>query len=345
MCQQERTGDQMKVVSSQWSVVKKSVFGFALCALPFALGFPAEAQHAKKVYRIGYLANPSGIESTEEILRQSLRDLGYVEGKNLIIEWRFSKGDVTRHPAFAADLVALQVDCIVSIGVLPTRAAKEATSTIPIVMGNADDDPVRRGLVASLARPGGNVTGFFNIGSDLAAKRLELLKEAVPKASRVAILFDPASVAAVFAKETEAASGVLGVRLQPVEVRVPGDLEAAFQAAIKEQADALLVVHTGLFATLRTQSVKLAAKMRLPAMYSTSLFVLAGGLMSYDADNEDRIRGVAGYVDKILKGARPADLPVVGPRKFNLTINLKTAKQIGLTIPPNFLARADRVIK
>jgi putative ABC transport system substrate-binding protein len=305
-----------------------------------------EAQQAGKVYDIGYLANSAGIESREEAFRQGLRELGYIEGQNIGIEWRFSKGKLDRLPDLAAQLVRLKVDLIIAVGVNPTRAAKQATSTIPIVMGNADDDPVRHGLVASLARPGGNVTGFTNIGSDLAGKRLELLQETVPKASRVAILWDPKGQGgAGHARETRIAAPALGVELQPVEVRAPEDLENAFQAGVKGRAEALIVVHAGLMQTQRARIVNLAVKTRLPVMYTDSQFALAGGLMSYDADADERYRGVANYVDKILKGTKPADLPVQQPIKFEFIVNLKAAKQIGLTIPPNVLARADRVIK
>jgi putative ABC transport system substrate-binding protein len=238
------------------------------------------------------------------------------------------------------------LDCIIAVGVNATRVAKQASETIPIVMGSADDDPVRQGLVASLAQPGGNITGFTNIGSELAGKRLELLKETFPKASRVAILWDSQGPgAAAHIRETKAVASALGVKLQSLEVRDAHALENAFQAARKGRADALIVVHTGLMLTLRPRIVSLAAKTRLPAMYSDSQPVLAGGLMSYSDDSLDRSRRVAEYVDRILKGTKPADLPVQRPMKFELIINLNAAKQIGLTIPPNLLVRADRVIR
>jgi putative ABC transport system substrate-binding protein len=226
------------------------------------------------------------------------------------------------------------------------RAAKNATKTIPIVMGNADDDPVRHGLVASLARPGGNVTGFTNIGSDLAGKRVEILKETLPRATRVAILWDPKGPGgAGHVREAKVVAPALGVELQPVEVRSAEDLENAFQVAVKGRAEALIVIHTGLMNPRRALIVNLALKTRLPAMYSTTGWVREGGLMGYDADAQGRYRGVANYVDKILKGTKPADLPVQQPTRFELVINLKTAKQIGVTIPPNVLARADQVIR
>ena len=271
-----------------------------------ALCMSAEAQQPKKVHRIGYLANAAAIGPREETFRQGLRDLGYVEGQNIVIEWRFSKGKLDRLPDLAAELVRLKMDCIVAYGVNPTRAAKQATSTIPIVMGNADDDPVRHGLVASLARPGGNVTGFTNVGSDLAGKRLELLKETVPKASRVAILWDPKGQGgAGHARETKIAAPALAVQLQPVEVQGPEDLENAFQAAVKGRAEALIIVHAGLMQTQRARVVNLAVKTRLPVMYTDSLFALAGGLMSYSDDDLDRSRRAATYVDKVLKGTKP----------------------------------------
>ena len=306
----------------------------------------AEAQLSKKVYRIGYLANAAGMAPREQAFRRGLRELGYVEGQNLVIEWRFSKGKLDLLEALAGELVRLKVDLILAIGVAPTRAAKEATGTIPIVMGNADDDPVRLGLVASLARPGGNVTGFTNIGSALAGKRLELLKETVPKATRVAILWDPKGQGgAGHARETKIAAPTLGVQLQPVEVQGAEDLENAFHSAVKGRAEALIAVHTGLMQTQRARIVNLAVKTRLPVMYTDSQFALAGSLMSYSDDDLDRTRRAASYVDKILKGVKPADLPVQQPAKFEFIINLKTARQIGLTIPPSVLGRADRVIR
>jgi putative ABC transport system substrate-binding protein len=322
--------------------------GFIVTVVLGLLATPllADTQQAEEMYRIGVLSNASGIGGSQKMLQQYLREVGYVEGKNLVIEWRFSNGDVSRHPELAADLVRLQVDCIIPFGVLPTRAAKQATRTIPIVMANADDDPVRQSLVASLERPGGNVTGFFNVGSDLSAKRLELLKETIPKLSRVAILFDPASVpAVVYVKKSETAAHTLGVQLRTVEVRVSEDLEDAMQDAVKWRVEALLVVHTGLFNVLRKRVAKLAIEARLPTMHSSSRFVLAGGLMSYSGSASERLRGVVTYVDRILKGAKPGDLPVQQPLKFDLVVNLKTARQLGITIPPIVLYQATRVIQ
>jgi putative ABC transport system substrate-binding protein len=327
--------------------MRKGFVPFALWALLFALSVSVEAQQTGKVYRIGYLANAAGItKDTEEIFRQALRELGYIEGRNLVIEWRFSKGRLDLLPELAAELVRLQLDCIVAQGVASTRAAKEATPTVPIVMGNADDDPVRHGLVASLARPGGNVTGFTNIGSELAGKRLEILKETVPKATRVAILWDPNGPGgAGHAREAKVVAPALGVELRPVEVRSAKELENAFQVAVKGRAEALIFVTTGLMVPQRERILNLALKTRLPAIYGNNSWVVDGGLMGYYADAHQRHRGVASYVDKILKGTKPADLPVQRPTKFELVINLKTANQIGVTIPQWVLMRADRVLK
>ena len=321
--------------------------GLALIAFVFVVAVVAEAQQPTKTYRIGSLSNaPELRREQEEIWRQTLRELGYVEGQNLSIEWRFSKGKLELLPQLAAELVTLNLDCIIASGVAPTRAVKQATSTIPIVMANADDDPVRQGLVASLARPGGNVTGFTNIGSELAGKRLALLKETLPRLSRVAILSDSRGPGgAGHIRESELVAPGLGIQLQAPAIRSPEDLDSAFQAGVKGGAEALIVVSTGLMTAYRDRILGLALKARLPTMYSSSSFPLAGGLMSYDTDLRDRLRGAATYVDKILKGAKPGDLPVQRPTKFEFVVNLKTAKQIGLTIPPNVLVRADRVIK
>ena len=336
----------LRTSSGMRNPVHKRIAVLSLPVMLFAFCLSVEAQQSRKVYRIGYLANATGIAPREEAFRQGLRELGYMEGQNVVIEWRFSKGKVDRLQDLAGELVRLQVDLILAMGVAAARAAKEATGTIPIVMGNADDDPVRHGLVVSLARPGGNVTGFTNIGSALAGKRLELLKETAPKVSRVAILWDPRGAGgAGHARETTIAAPAMGVQLQPVEVQGSDNLENAVQAAIKGRAEALIVVHAGSMQTQRARIVNLALKTRLPVMYTDSSFALVGGLMSYSDDDLDRARRAASYVDRILKGMKPADLPVQQPTKFELVINLKTAKQIGLVVPPNVLARADRVIK
>ena len=307
----------------------------------------AEAQQAKKTYRIGYLTNSSEFrKQSEGTFRQALRDRGYIEEQNLVIDWRFSKGQLDQLPQLGAELVGFKPQCIVAVGVAPTIAVKQATNTIPIVMGNADDDPVRHGLVASLNRPGGNVTGFINIGSELAGKRLEILKEIVSRATRVGILFDangPGGVGHV--RESESIAPALGLRIERLELSSPENLEKTFQAAITRGVEAVIVVNTALIVGHNARIIKLAAQTRLPAMYTSSSSVAAGGLMSFSDDPGDRAKRVADYVDKILKGTHPADLPVQQPTKFELVINLKTAKQIGLIIPPNVLARADRVIR
>jgi putative ABC transport system substrate-binding protein len=313
----------------------------------FAVGVIAEAQQPKKVPRIGYLAaapssaNPARIEA----FRQGVRELGYVEGKNIVIEWRFADGKLERLPEFAAELVRLKVDVIVTAGPTPTRAAKEATVTIPIVMA-FDNDPVGNGFVASLARPGGNITGLSTHYPEISGKQLELLKEIVPKLSRVAVLgtsTQPGNAQAL--REVELAARAFGVQLQYLDVLDPKDTDTAFHAASKGRAEAVLVLETSIFVLQRPQIADLAVKSRLPAMYSRREFVDDGGLISYGTNFADLSRRAATYVDKIFKGAKPADLPVEQPTKFEFIINLKAAKQIGLTIPPNVLARADRVIK
>jgi putative tryptophan/tyrosine transport system substrate-binding protein len=325
----------------------KKIILLALCSLLLALCSPVEAQQPKKIPRIGLLGviSASAAEGRIEAFRQGLRDLGYVEGKNIVIEYRNAEGKLERLPALASELVRLKVDVIVTRGPPPTRSAKEATSTIPIVMGS-DIDPVGNGFVASLARPGGNITGLSALSPELSGKQLELLKEIIPKLSRVAVLGTstiPGSTQVL--RETEAAAGVFRVQLQYLEVRGPTDIEMAFRAASKEHAHAVLVLPNPVTLSHRTKVVDLAVKTRLPAMYPQSEYVEEGGLMTYGPSINDLFRRAATYVDKILKGAKPADLPVEQPTKFEFIINLKAAKQIGLTIPPNVLARADKVIK
>jgi putative ABC transport system substrate-binding protein len=307
----------------------------------------AHAQQPTKILRIGYLgaASASSASARTEAFRQGLRELGYVEGKNIVIEWRWAEGKFDRLPALAAELVRLKVDVIVTWGPTATLAAKEATNTIPIVMAN-DADPVASGVVASLARPGGNITGFSTLSPELSGKRLELLKETVPKLSRVAVLGASTSTSSALAlKETELAAGVLGVRLQYLDVLDPKDIETAFREAGKGRADAVLVLPTAVLSSQRKEIVDLAVKSRLPAIYPLTQYMEAGGLMSYEPNLADMWRRAATYVDKILKGTRPADLPVEQPMRFEFVINLKAAKQIGFTIPPNVLVRADRVIR
>ena len=307
----------------------------------------AEAQQAKKVPRIGFLGStaPSSVSARVEAFRQGLKELGYVEGKNIAIEYRFGEGKEDRLPNLAAELVRLKVDVIVTAGPASTRSTKEANVTIPIVMG-FDNEPVGNGFVASLARPGGNITGLSSLAPEISGKRLELLKEIVPRLSRVAILGSsttPGDAQAL--REMELAAGAFGVQLQYLDVPAPKDIETVFRAAGKGRADALLVLASTVFISHRRQIVELAVKSRLPAIYFAPEFVEDGGLMTYSVSITDLFRRAATYVDKILKGAKPADLPVEQPIKFELIINLKAAKQIGLTIPPNVLARADKVIK
>jgi putative ABC transport system substrate-binding protein len=309
---------------------------------------PADAQQPTKVPRIGYLIGASLSPSSARIepFRKGLRELGYVEGKNIIIEWRSAEQKLDRLPGLATELARLKVDVIVTAGPIPTRAAKEATNTIPIVMAQ-DSDPVANGFVASLARPGGNITGLATLRPELSGKQLELLKEIFPKLSRVAVFGTstyPGNAQAL--KEIELAAKAFGVQLQYLDVVSPKDMETAFRAASKGRAEAVLMMVVGAVASgHRTEIAELAVKRRLPVIYTQRADVEAGGLMTYGVNNTDLDRRAATYVDKILKGAKPADLPVEQPIKFELIINLKAAKQIGLTIPPNVLARADKVIK
>jgi ABC-type uncharacterized transport system substrate-binding protein len=326
--------------------MKKTIRFLTLCAMLLALSLSAQAQQSTKLPRIGCLliaASPN--PARREALRQGLRELGYVEGKNIVIEYRYAEGKLDRLSELAAELVRLKVDVIVTTGPTGTRAAKEATSTIPIVMAQ-DPDPVGNGFVASLARPGGNITGLATLRPEISGKRLELLREVVPKLSRVAVFGTstmPGNAQAL--KETELAAGAFGVKLQYLDVLGPKDIETAFRAASKGRADAVLMVAGSVLLSQRTQIADLAVKSRLPAIYYDPQFVEAGGLMTYGVSFTDLDRRAATYVDKILKGSKPADLPVEQPVKFELIINLKAAKQIGLTIPPNVLARADKVIK
>ena len=326
--------------------MRKSVFWFALYTLLFALSVSSQAQQPERIPRLGFLllGSPSGQSSALEAFRQGLRELGYVEGKNIHLEKRYAEGKSDRLPALAAELARLKVDVIIVASALSASAARKATKTIPIVM--AGSDPVGGGLVDSLAQPGGNITGIANPSPELGGKQLELLKEVVPKASRLAVLRNPASpVTVAQLKEIEAAGRSMGVELRILEAQGVHDFDKVFATVKREGAQALAVLSSAIFTVHRTQLVDLAAKARLPAIYNNTDFVTAGGLMSYGALRSEMWRRAAVLVDKILKGAKPADLPVEQPTKFEFTINLKTAKQIGLTIPPNVLARADRVIK
>ena len=328
--------------------MKTKIKVLTLCAMLFAFCGSAAAQQATKVPRIGYLTatSLSAVATRTEAFRQGLRELGYVEGKNIVIEWRSAEGNSDRQGALAAELVRLKVNVIVSGGSSSTRLAKETTKTIPIIMAQ-DSDPVGNGFVASLARPGGNITGLSTLGPELSGKRLEILREVVPKLSRVAVLgtstSHPSSSPAI--REIEPAAKAIEVKLQYLAVLDSKDIETAFRSANKERADAILALNSPVLNSHRKQIADLAAKNRLPAIYPFSEYVEAGGLTSYSVSYIDLYRRAATYVDKILKGAKPADLPVEQPIKFEFIINLKAAKQIGLTIPPNVLARADRVIK
>jgi putative tryptophan/tyrosine transport system substrate-binding protein len=334
--------------STRWAMKKTVLLSILVVVVQLAVGVKAQAQQPKKVPRIGFLAltPPAPLSTRVEAFRKGLRELGYSEGKNISIDYRFAEGEADRLPALAAELVRLKVDVIVTSGPIPTRAAKEATSTIPIVMG-FDSDPVGNGFVASLARPGGNITGLSTLGPEISGKQLELLKEIVPKLSRVAVFGTSTRPGnAQLLKEVELAAGVFGVKLQYLDVVSPKDIETAFRAASKGRADAvLMLVAGGIASAHRTEIVELAVKSRLPAIYDRAEFVEDGGLMTYSESSTDLFRRAATYVDKILKGAKPADLPVEQPTKFEFIINLKAAKQIGLTIPPTVLARADKVIR
>ena len=309
----------------------------------------AAAQPREKVPRVGYLSpgSPSDLARQRrfEAFRQGLRELGYVEGQNIAIEPRWAEGKYARYSALAADLVRLKVDVIVAVGGRATQDAQQATRTIPIVMPVVID-PLGSGLVASLAHPGGNVTGLTIMASDLVGKQFEVLKEVVPKGSRVALLWNPANPgSAPQVREAEGAARALGVRLQTLEARDPQEIDSAFAAMTKERAGALVVLSDAILLNQRRQIAELAAKSRLPAVYTLREHAEAGGLMAYGANPLDLERRAATYVDKILKGAKPADLPVEQATKFELVINLKTAKALGLTIPPSLLQRADQVIE
>ena len=337
----------MKIISIQDSVVRCCL---ALCALLLSISLPAEAQQPKKVPRIAFLAG--GSRSRDSLLIdtfwQRMKKLGYIEGQNIAVEYRYAEGALERLPNFAAELVRLNVDIIVAPG-SGAVAAKKATNTIPIVITYGN--PVGSGLVASLAHPGGNVTGLSGFASELGGKQLELLKEAFPRVSRVGVFWNkqtnPSGIGqdALLLGEMKVAAGALRVTLQLLEVRDLDDFETAFSAIKEKHANALIVPRTALNSTHRTRIVDFGAKSRLPSMYGDGEFVDAGGLMSYGVNVPDLWGRAALYVDKILKGAKPADLPVERPTKFEFNVNLKTAKQIGLTIPPNVLLRADRVIR
>ena len=327
--------------------MNKQIVGLALPVFLFVCSFAIQAQQATKIPRIGYLGatSPTATAARLEAFKLGLRELGYVEGKTIFIDYRWAEGKLDRIPVLAAELVRLNVDVIVTAGPADTGGAKEATSRIPIVMG-FDNDPVGNGFVASLAHPGGNITGLSTLAPEISGKQLELMKEIVGRLARIAVFGttrQPGNAQSL--QEVELAAKAFKVKLQYLDVLDPKDVETAFRAATKGRADAILVLQTPVASQQRAQFVDLAVKHRLPATYSRSDFVEAGGLMSYGASFPDLMRRAATYVDKILKGRTPADLPVEQPMKFEFIVNLKAAKQIGLTIPPNVLARADRVIK
>jgi putative ABC transport system substrate-binding protein len=325
---------------------RPKVLGFALCAMLVALSFPAHAQEAKNVPRIGMVLSGSlsSDRSRNDAFRQGLHELGYVEGQNIVIEYRHAGENLDRVPALVAELARLKVDVIVVQGTVPALAAKQHTSTIPIVMAHVGD-PVARGIIVSLAHPGGNITGLTSASPDLSGKRLELFKETVPRLTRVGVFCSPASQGATANfRETEAAARTLGVQIQSLEVRSSNDFESAFKAATGKRAGGLIVVEFAGISAYSRRIVEFATKSRLPTMFARGAHVESGGLMYYGPNFPDLYRRAATYVDKILKGSKPADLPVEQPTKFEFIINLKAAKQIGLTIPPNVLARADRIL-
>ena len=330
---------------------KRKLGSFAVCAMLFAFCASADAQQPKKVPRIGYLAGGNAAtESTRsEGIRLALRELGYVEGQNIAIEYRYTEGQVDRHPELVAELVRLKVDLILVTGAdALIRAAMNATKTIPIVLTGGGRDPVEAGYVQSLARPGGNVTGITNLSRELSGKRLELLKAAVPKLARVAVLYDPGVPGDLLQVKDvlPVAARALKLTLQPWEIRSADDFDRVFAAMGKQRPDGFYVHPSEpLMTANQKRIVGLALKSRLPSMYFYREAVEEGGLMSYGADRADTYRRVAVLVDKILKGAKPADLPVEQPTKFELVINQKTAKQIGMTIPPDLLARATKIIR
>jgi putative ABC transport system substrate-binding protein len=331
----------MKKVGSSSILVATLVLGF---------GVAAEAQQPKKVTRIGYLSpfDPARESTRADAIQLALRELGYIEGQNIATEYRYAQGKADRYPELAAELARLKVDIILTGGDPLIRAAKNATKTIPIVMTGAGSDPVKAGLIDALDRPGGNVTGITLFYRELGGKRLELLKEAVPKLARVAVLYDPANPAGVVEvkEDLPVAARALRLTLQLSEIRTADNFDSFVAAINKQSSDGLYLPAGGALINANLKRIAaFALKDRLPAMYYSSLAVDAGGLMYYGADLAESYRRVAIYVDRILKGAKPAGLPVEQPTKFELFVNLKTAKQIGFTIPPNVLARADRVIK
>jgi putative ABC transport system substrate-binding protein len=343
----------MKVTSNSWSVNSETIAEkrmsvgrvalFCLLITLFLITALAQAQQPKKVPRVGFLRHGSPPDPLVDAFRRGLRDTGYVEGESIAIEYRWTEGKSDRLDNFAAELVGLKVDALVAPGVLAARAAKQATTTIPIVI-TAIPDPIGEGFIASLARPGGNLTGLSAVSSDLSGKRLEIFKEAYPKLSRLAVLSTPAEEGGQ-AKATEVAAKSLGLQAQVFEVRRRTDIEMAFSIMVQKRFDGFVVLGSGILFEHRKTLGELAVKNRRPAMYPHKAFTEPDGLMSYGPDFPDLFRRTVVYLDKIFKGAKPSELPVEQPAKFELVINLKAAKQIGLTIPPNVLVRADKVIR
>jgi putative tryptophan/tyrosine transport system substrate-binding protein len=340
-----KTGNRQEATSNS---LKAKVSGFALFVVLFAPCLSAEAQQPVRLPRIGYASTNYALSPGPlvEAFRQGLRDLGYVEGKNILGEYRYAEGKDDRMPGLVNELVQLNVDVLVVPTLAALRVAREATKTIPTVMV-ISEDPVATGLVDSLARPGGNITGLTRLQRQLSGKRLELLKDAVPRISRVGVLRDADSQsAAIGFKEYEAAAHALKIQLQSLDVRDPNPaFERALHTVVKKRANALITITSTLLFRHQKDIADLAIRNRLPSMFEGSTWVEAGGLISYSTNDREIFRRAAAYVDKILKGTKPADLPIEQPTQFELVINLNTAKQIGLTIPPNVLARADRVIK
>jgi ABC-type uncharacterized transport system substrate-binding protein len=335
----------MRVVSSQWSVIGKSIFAFALSVLLFALYSAAEAQQPGKAHRIGYISMRSGAGSVDDVFKSALAKLGYVEGQNITITYRWAAEKLDQLPALADQLVQLNVDVIVTETTPATRAVQKATAAIPIVMV-LSGDAVGAGLVASLARPGANITGVTFIGTDVVGKLVELLKEISPKTSRLAYLAHPdLPPEAIAFKAVQPVAQGLHMTTKLLEARSENDFNHAFSEMKQARVDGLVVSPNVIYVQYRKLIVDLAARQRMPAVYGRSDFVDAGGLASYGTSFPDLYRRAAVYVDKILKGTKPADLPVEQPTKFELVINLRAAKQIGLTMPPNVLARAERVIR
>ena len=337
----------MSVLTCKQLVARRTAVRFTTWLLTLTLCVHAEAQERRKIPHVGVVSGAAASTDApnHEAFMQGLTELGYIKDKNILIEFRFAEGNRARFAEFAAEMVRLKMDVIVAGGATGVREAMKATKTIPIVMSNVSD-PVALGFVSSLAKPGGNVTGLSTQAPELGGKRLELLKEILPNVSRVAVVWQPGGPGSELrVKETQVQASAFGIRTQVIEVIAPNDFERAFTEMKQERAEALIPLRSPLVGNQINKIIDLAAKNRLPVMYDEKEFVEAGGLMFYGPDHLNLFRRVATYVDKILKGTKPADLPIEQPTKFSFIVNLKTAKQIGITIPPHVLARADRVIR